>query len=361
MLKDKRYLVLEDGTVYEGYQFGGKADRAGELVFNTSMFGFQEMITDSAYANQIVTFSYPLVGNTGFNSEDSETMKPTIAGIVVREAALLPSNFRTNETLHDYLERHNIPGISGIDTRSIVRKIRDGGTLRAMLSDSYDVDAVIETLKSTDETVHSVRDVSTSSPYISTGVGSRVVLIDLGKQESLVRSLNSAGCEVTVVPHDTPTDDILRMKPDGVIISSGPGSPEDIPSIVDNVRTIAEQVPVFGVGLGHQAIALAFGAKIEALPFGHRGANIPVRNIERKTVEITSQNHGFAVSRESLEQTDLVITHEAINDDSVEGIRHKSLPIMSVQYYPGAIDGPDDSSYILEEFINRMNKENNHA
>lgn len=361
MLKDKRYLILEDGTVYEGYSFGGDTEAAGELVFNTSMYGFQEMITDSAYANQIVTFSYPLVGNTGFNNEDSETMRPAISGIVVREAAQLPSNFRTNETLHDYLERHNIPGISGIDTRSIVKKNRDGGTLKAMMTDTLDVDATVEKLKVENGVVRSVRDVSTSNPYISTGVGNRVVLIDLGKQESLVRSLNRAGCEVTVVPYDTSSEDILRMKPDGVIVSNGPGSPEDIQSVVKAVRHIADHVPTFGVGLGHQVIALAFGGAIERLPFGHRGSNIPVRNIENGKVEITSQNHGYTVNRESLDDTDLVVTHEAINDLSVEGCRHKTLPVMSVQYYAGAIDGPDDSSYILERFLNRMNEENGHV
>lgn len=361
MLKDKRYLVIEDGTVYEGYAFGGTVEVQGELVFNTSMFGFQEMITDASYANQIVTFSYPLVGNTGFNSEDSETMKPAIAGIVVREAAQMPSNFRTSETLNDYLARHNIPGISGIDTRSIVRKIRDGGTLKAMMTDTLDVDATVAKLKGATDVSRSVRDVSTGSPYISTGIGSRVALIDLGKQESLVRSLNSAGCEVTVVPYDMSTEDILRMKPDGVIVSNGPGSPEDIPEVVESVRAIAEQVPTFGVGLGHQVIALAFGATVESLPFGHRGSNIPVRNIETGKVEITSQNHGYVLNRDSIENTDLVVTHEAINDLSVEGVRHNTLPVMSVQYYPGAIDGPDDSSYVLEDFINRMNKENRHV
>lgn len=358
MLKDKRYLILEDGTVYEGYQFGGSAGNSGELVFNTSMFGFQEMITDSAYANQIVTFSYPLVGNTGFNTEDSETMRPSIAGIVVREAAQLPSNFRTSETLHDYLERHDIPGISGIDTRSIVRKIRDGGTLKAMITDELDVDSVVKQLKKADKTDFYVKETSTRSAYISTGVGHRVVLIDLGKQESLVRSLNTAGCEVMVMPYDTSAEDILRTKPDGVVVSNGPGSPRDIEDVVSVVHELIGHVPIFGVGLGHQVIAVACGAEITKLPFGHRGSNIPVRNIETGKVDITTQNHGYVVDRDSLSSTDLIVTHEAINDSTVEGLKHKDLPVMSVQYYTGAIDGPDDSSYITEAFLNLMDEEN---
>lgn len=358
MLKDKRYLILEDGTVYEGYQFGGNAGQSGELVFNTSMFGFQEMITDSAYADQIVTFSYPLVGNTGFNTEDSETMRPSIAGIVVREAAQLPSNFRTSETLHDYLERHDIPGISGIDTRSIVRKIRDGGTLKAKITDSPDVEAVLLELKNNHSEHTFVKDTSTRSSYISTGVGHRVVMIDLGKQESLVRSLNTAGCEVMVMPYNTSSEDILRTNPDGIVVSNGPGAPDDIQQVVDTVRELFSERPMFGVGLGHQVIAAAAGATISKLPFGHRGSNIPVREIETGRVDITTQNHGFVVDRESLSATELIVTHEAINDLTVEGCRHKSLPIMSVQYYPGAIDGPADSSYITEEFLNLMRKEN---
>lgn len=361
MLKEKRYLILEDGTVYEGYPFGSKVVKSGELVFNTSMFGFQEIITDASYAGQIVTFSFPLVGNTGFNNEDSETMNPSIAGIVVREEALTPSNFRTNETLHDYLERHNIAGISGIDTRSIVRKIRDGGTQRAIITDDSNIDEALKSLNDTGETRDKVQSTSTKNAYISTGVGHRVVLLDLGKQESVVRSLNSAGCEVTVVPFHTSSEEILRMKPDGVLISNGPGSSEDIPEVVETVKELLPHVKMFGVGLGHQAIAQACGATISKLPFGHRGSNIPVKDLQTHKVEITSQNHGYVVDMDSVSDTALKVTHVSLNDNTVEGLEHSEYPVFSVQFYPGAIDGPDDSSYVLKKFISLMDEEDNNA
>ncbi|WP_411844016.1 glutamine-hydrolyzing carbamoyl-phosphate synthase small subunit [Salinicoccus sp. HZC-1] len=363
MLTEKRYLVLEDGTVYEGYKFGGDRTAEGELVFNTAMTGAQEIITDLSYTDQIITFSYPLIGNTGVNTEDNETLLPSARGVVVREACNEPSNFRAAESLDSFLKRHDIPGISGVDTRSITRKIRDKGVLKAVMTDDENHDELIELLQTASFRTDQVKRVSTKSPYISTGPGHRVVLIDYGKKENIVRSLNALDCDVTVVPHNTTAEEILRMRPDGVMLSNGPGNPEDVEAGIRTVKNLIGKVPLFGICLGHQLIGLACGAKTFKMKFGHRGSNQPVINLATGKVEITAQNHGFAIDGETLNSTGLEITHTALNDKTVEGIRHIKHPVFSVQYHPEASAGPHDSEYLFGEFVNMMEieKEANNA
>ncbi|WP_020008714.1 glutamine-hydrolyzing carbamoyl-phosphate synthase small subunit [Salinicoccus albus] len=354
MLTEKRYLVLEDGTVYEGYRFGSDRTGEGELVFNTSMTGYQEVITDPSYTDQIITFSYPLVGNAGINTEDNETLLPTVRGIVLREAENEPSNFRSTETLDSFLNRHGIPGISGVDTRSITRRIRDKGVMKASLADAENHDEIIELLQNSPFRTDQVKRVSTKSPYISTGPGHRVVLIDYGKKENIVRSLNNKGCDVTVVPFDTSAADILRMQPAGVMLSNGPGDPEDVEGAVETIRALIGRVPVFGVCMGHQLIGLAYGASSYKMKFGHRGSNVPVKNLATGRIEITSQNHGYSIDPVSLEGTGFEVTHTALNDGTVEGMRHKEHPVFSVQYHPEASAGPHDSEYLFSQFIQMM-------
>ncbi|SOC37967.1 carbamoyl-phosphate synthase small subunit [Salinicoccus kekensis] len=357
MLNDIRYLVLEDGTVHEGYKLGADAESFGEIVFNTSMTGVQEIITDNSYTNQIITFSYPLVGSAGFNFEDSESLLPTAGGVVVREASEHPSNFRCDENLDQFLKRHGIPGISGVDTRSITKKIRTGGVMKAMITDSSDHDSTVSKIKDSTDATDQVASVSTRTPYISTGRGPRVALLDFGKKENIVRSLNHRGCDVTVLPHDTPAAQILDMKPHGVMLSNGPGNPEDVQVAIETVKGLIGKVPIFGICLGHQLIALAGGARSYKMKFGHRGANHPVKNLLTGKVEITTQNHGYAIDGNSLENTDFEVTHTALNDGSVEGLRHKSAPVFSVQYHPEAAAGPHETSYLYDQFIGLMTTE----
>ncbi len=357
MLKDIRYLVLEDGTVYEGYKLGAEGESSGEIVFNTSMTGIQEIITDNSYTDQIVTFSYPLVGSAGFNTEDSESLLPSAKGVVVREAIEHPSNFRSNENLDSFLKRHDIIGISGVDTRSITRRIRSTGVMKAMITDSSDHESTAGALKALELPHDQVERVSTSTPYISTGRGCRVALIDFGKKENIVRSLNQRGCDVTVMPHDSTSEQIMQLKPDGVMLSNGPGNPEDVAVAIETVKNLIGKVPIFGICLGHQLIALAGGAASYKMKFGHRGGNQPVKNLSTNKVEITSQNHGYAIEEESLKNTDYEVTHIALNDGSIEGIKHKTEPVFSVQYHPEAAAGPHDSSYLFDQFIDLMTTE----
>lgn len=354
MLNDKRYLVLEDGTVYEGYRLGAEAECPGEVVFNTSMTGVQEIISDNSYTDQIITFSYPLIGSSGFNTEDSESLLPTASGVVVREAVEYPSNFRSAWNLDAYLKKHGIVGISGVDTRSIVKKIRRDGVMKGQITDSSDHEKTAEALKSYEFSTDQVKRVSTNTPYISTGRGHRVALIDFGKKENIVRSLNQRGCDVTVLPHDSTAETIMQMKPDGVMLSNGPGNPKNVTEAIDMLKDLIGQVPIFGICLGHQLIALAGGADTYKMKFGHRGANQSVKNLGTDKVEITSQNHGYTVDAESLKNTDFEVTHIAINDGTVEGIKHGTAPVFSVQYHPEASAGPHESSYLYDQFINLM-------
>ncbi|MCQ9279052.1 carbamoyl phosphate synthase small subunit [Staphylococcus borealis] len=352
---ERRYLVLEDGTYYEGYQLGFNDLSVGEIVFNTAMTGYQETISDPSYTGQIITFTYPLIGNYGINRDDFEALTPTLNGVVVKEASTHPSNFRNQKTLHDVLVQYKIPGISGVDTRSITRKIRQHGVLKAGFTDNReDIDTLISTLQDTTLPRNEVETVSTKTPYVSTGSDLSVVLLDFGKKQNIVRELNLRGCNVTVVPYDTSAEEILAMSPDGVMLSNGPGDPDVVEVALDMINGILGKIPFFGICLGHQLFALSQGATSFKMKFGHRGANHPVKDLRTGKVDITSQNHGYAIDKASLAHTDLEVTHIALNDGTVEGLRHKTLPAFSVQYHPEARPGPSDSNYLFDEFMTMM-------
>lgn len=351
-MQSRRYLVLEDGTVYKGYALGSDELTMGEIVFNTGMTGYQETMSDPSYTGQIITFTYPLIGNYGFNRDDFESLRPSLNGVVVREACHYPSNFRATKTLHETLDFYNIPGISGVDTRSLTKKIRTHGVLKAgFTDDENEIKSLAEQLKSQTLRTDEVQQVSSIKPYISTGDGYKIVLIDYGKKENIVRELNRRGCDVTVVPFDTSVEEIFNLSPDGVMVSNGPGDPTSVEETIPNIAAIIGKVPFFGICLGHQLFALSQGATSFKMKFGHRGANHPVKNLETGKVDLTSQNHGYAIDEQSIQNTELEVTHIALNDQSIEGLKHKKHPAFSVQYHPEASPGPHDSNYLFDEFI----------
>ncbi|MHC4850333.1 MAG: glutamine-hydrolyzing carbamoyl-phosphate synthase small subunit [Planctomycetota bacterium] len=361
-------LVLSDGTVFTGTAFGATAEIVGEVVFNTAMTGYQEVLTDPSYAGQIVVMTYPHIGNYGVTEEDVESRRPWVAGFVVRECARRPSNHRSEGDLGGYLKGHGIPGIEGIDTRALVRRVRMHGAMPAVLSSLDLDDASLIAKASTAPGMAGqdlVRDVSCDDPYgWDTGEPRefattpsraepvyRVAAIDCGIKHNILRLLFDAGFEVKVFPAQANADEILAWDPDGVFLSNGPGDPEPVTYVADTVRNLLPQrIPTFGICLGNQILALACGAKTYKLKFGHRGGNQPVKDLETGKVEITSQNHGFAVESESLESAGLVLTHVNLNDGTVEGFRHKELPAFAVQFHPEAAPGPHDSRYLFARF-----------
>ena len=354
----KRLLILEDGSVYEGTAFGADHFQVGELVFNTGMSGYQEVLSDLSYCGQIVMMTYPMIGNYGINHDDFESLDPAVFGFVVRECCEQPSNFRSDYTLDEFLKMKNIPGIQGVDTRAITRKLRTSGTMRAIMADEgVDVEEIVKILKNTELMHDQVARVSTRNPFPIPNRGRRVVLMDFGAKLGIIRELSKRNCDLTVVPYDTDAQSILDLKPDGVMLSNGPGDPKDVPEAVATIRELMGKVPLFGICLGHQLISLAPGANTVKLKFGHRGCNHPVINLASGKVEMTSQNHGYAVELDSLEGTDLVMTHQALNDKSVEGVRHTKYPVFSVQYHPEASPGPEDSNYLFDQFMELMEKE----
>lgn len=354
----KRLLILEDGSVYEGEGFGSSRYQMGELVFNTGMSGYQEVLSDLSYCGQIVMMTYPMIGNYGINCDDFESLDPAVFGFVVRECCAAPSNFRSDYTLDEFLKQKDIPGISGVDTRAITRKLRNSGTMRAIMADEgADVEAIVAMLCSSELMHDQVARVSTKNAFPIPNRSKRVVLIDFGAKNGIIRELSRRNCDLTVVPYDTSAKEILAMKPDGVMLSNGPGDPKDVPVAIETIRELMGQVVIFGICLGHQLISLASGANTVKLKFGHRGCNHPVMNLANGKVEMTSQNHGYAVEEASLKDTDLVMTHQALNDKSVEGVRHSKYPIFSVQYHPEASPGPEDSNYLFDQFMELMEKE----
>lgn len=319
------------------------------------MTGYQETISDPSYTGQIITFTYPLIGNYGINRDDFESLVPSLSGVVVKEASTHPSNFRKQKTFNDVLVQYDIPGISGVDTRSITRKIREHGVLKAGFTDHPEaIPELIEELQHFELSRDEVPMVSTKSPYVSTGSDLSVVLVDFGKKQNIVRELNARGCNVTVVPYNTSADTIISMSPDGVMLSNGPGDPEDVPEAVEMIKGILGKIPFFGICLGHQLFALSQGATAFKMKFGHRGANHPVKDLATGKIALTSQNHGYAIDEASVAQTDLEVTHLALNDGTVEGLKHKTLPAFSVQYHPEACPGPTDSNYLFDQFITMM-------
>ena len=352
-----KQLVLEDGSVYKGYGIGADIEMAGEVVFNTAMTGYQETLSDPSYNGQIITFTYPLIGNYGINRDDYETINPSIKGIVTREICRKPSNFRKEFTLDEVLKDLNIPGISGIDTRSLTKKIREHGTIKGIITEiEKDAQKVAESLRKNNLPTNQIEQVSTKKAFLSSGLGKRVVLIDLGMKSGIMRELNLRGCDIIVMPHDASAKEILRQKPDGIMLSNGPGDPVDVPETISTIKDLIGKVPIFGICMGHQLISLACGAKTYKLKFGHRGANQPVKNLITGKVDITAQNHGYAVDIDSLKDTDLELTHIAVNDGTCEGVRHKKYSVFSVQYHPEASPGPHDPNYLFDQFIENMRK-----
>ncbi len=358
----ERLLILEDGSVYRGQAFGSDELRTGELVFNTSMTGYQEILTDNSYCGQIVMMTYPLIGNYGINRDDYESIEPAVFGFVVRDLCEAPSNWRSQETLDSFLKSHSIPGIYGVDTRAITRKLRNSGTMRAMLAKpDTDIEQAVAQLQNTPWLHDQVARVSSGKIFPIPNRGHKVVLMDFGAKLGIVRELSRRGCDLIVVPWDTDAQTILSYHPDGVMLSNGPGDPEDVPQAIETIRQLMGKTVIFGICLGHQLISLASGAKTYKLKFGHRGGNHPVVDLETGRVDITSQNHGFAVDIDSLADTDLELTHRALNDGSCEGVRHKNLPVFSVQFHPEASAGPEDTAYLFDKFVAMMDKEGRHA
>ena len=358
----ERLLILEDGSVYRGQGFGSDELKTGELVFNTSMTGYQEILTDNSYCGQIVMMTYPLIGNYGINRDDYESIEPAVFGFVTRDLCQSPNNWRSQETLDDFLKAHNIPGIYDVDTRAITRKLRNKGTMRAMMANpDTDIEAAVKQLQETDYLHDQVARVSSSKIFPIPNRGHKVVLMDFGAKLGIVRELSRRGCDLIVVPWDTDAQTILSYHPDGVMLSNGPGDPEDVPQAIETIRQLMGKTVIFGICLGHQLISLACGAKTYKLKFGHRGANHPVVDLETGKVDITSQNHGCAVDIDSLADTKLELTHKALNDGSCEGVRHKELPVFSVQFHPEASAGPEDTAYLFDKFVAMMDKEGRHA
>jgi carbamoyl-phosphate synthase small subunit len=365
-MPDVAKLALEDGTVYTGRAFGARGERFGEVVFNTSMTGYQEVLTDPSYKGQIVTMTYPLIGNYGVNDEDVESGRPQVEGFVVRELSRTPSNFRSHGTLDAYLAAHNVLGLEGIDTRALVRRLRVRGAMTGVLS-TADLDdaSLVHKARTAPGIVGRdlVKEVMPERPFawhegftspFVTYLPERppehhVVALDYGMKWNILRCLTQVGCRVTVLPGGATADDVLAHNPDGVFLSNGPGDPEPLAYAQQTIRGLIGKKPVFGICLGHQLLGLALGAKTFKLKFGHRGANQPVLNYQTNRVEITTQNHGFAVRLDDL-PADLEPTHVNLNDQTLEGMRHRRLPVFSVQYHPEASAGPHDSSYLFEEF-----------
>jgi carbamoyl-phosphate synthase small subunit len=379
-------LALADGRYYHGLSFGAEGEAVGEVVFNTSMTGYQEILTDPSYEGQLVAMTYPQIGNVGVNTEDVESRHPSMKGFIVKEYTFQPSNWRSNEPLHEYMKRHEIVGVEGIDTRSLVRHLRDHGSQEAIISTvEADANALVAKAKASPGLVglDLVRNVTCGTPYdwnegiwdleegykkrvvTTKGKGKKtgsfrapaffVVAYDYGIKFNILRNLAESGCQVRVVPAAMPAEDVLAMNPDGIFLSNGPGDPDAVPYAKENVRKLIGKKPIFGICLGHQIMGLALGGKTYKLKFGHHGGNQPVMDLTTRKVEITAQNHGFAVDADSLKGA-AEVTHLNLNDNTVEGLAHRELPIFSVQYHPESSPGPHDANYLFKRFVQMMKK-----
>lgn len=352
----KAFLILEDGTVFQGTSIGSPREVISEIVFNTSMTGYLEVLTDPSYAGQAVVMTYPLIGNYGICREDMESRQAWPDGYIVRELSRIPSNFRSGDTIDHFLKEQDIPGISGIDTRALTKILREKGTMNGMITTNgdYDLEEVKEKIRQ-----YTVKGVvlktSVKKPYVLPGDGKKVALLDCGAKDNIARNLNKRGCEVTVYPADTPAEEILKTNPDGIMLSNGPGDPAENVGIIEEVRKLYESsVPIFAICLGHQLMALATGAKTYKLKYGHRGGNHPVKDLETGRVYITSQNHGYAVDEESLDPSVAVPAFVNVNDKTNEGLKYVGKNIFTVQYHPEACPGPLDSGYLFDRFMRMM-------
>ena len=373
----KALIALEDGTIFEGESFTGRGEAVGEMVFNTSMSGYQEILTDPSYTGQIVTMTYPLIGNYGVNSEDMESVAVHPKAFLVKEYNAVPSNFRSEETLAHFLSRYGVLGVEGFDTRALVRHIRTVGALKAIVStEDLDRESLVIRAKAWDGLlgVDMVQQVTCDQPYgwadnrpvpgtsfstAQAGMSNplKVVALDCGIKFNQLRIMTEKGCQVQVVPASTDAETILAMAPDGVFLSNGPGDPAGVQGVVATVQALLGKVPVFGICLGHQILGLAYGGSTYKLKFGHRGGNQPVKDLTTGHVEITSQNHGFTVDLDSLDQEAVELTHINLNDGSLEGMRHRRFPAFSVQYHPEHAPGPHDSLYLFDRFVEMMRSE----
>lgn len=374
------WLALEDGTVYEGESFGATGEKVGEVVFNTSMIGYQEVLTDPSYKGQIVTMTYPLIGNYGVNPGDLESLHPHVEGFVVREYQRNPSNWRSTDSLDRFLADHDVVGISGIDTRALTRRLRVDGVMRGVIrSGAADPKALVEQARAVPKMVGMdlVREVTTDRPYrweedrrihVDPPGGDpekiwddfdepgtfRVVVMDYGVKHNILRNLARRGCRVLVLPADYTAEQVLRLNPDGIMLSNGPGDPGAVHYAIEELKVLIGQKPIFGICIGHQLLGMALGGERFKLKFGHRGANQPVKQCESGRVEITAQNHGFAIDASTLDESEVELTHINLNDQTLEGLRHRRYPVFSVQYHPEASPGPHDADYLFDRFIASM-------
>ncbi len=393
----KAILALEDGTVFEGESFGSTGERYGEVVFNTGMTGYQEVLTDPSYKGQIVTMTYPLIGNYGCNDEDFESFKPHVEGFIVREYSSYWSNWRGTRSLGDFLSSFGIVGIQGVDTRALTRRLRTRGVMKGVIStDDLDVKSLVAKARASagligldlvkdvtceeayhwegeGKTIHNGQEKTRdeelqlefdfSHPHVVSHIGSpfQVVAMDCGIKYNILRKLQSHGCDVVVVPAKTSAEEIMALQPEGIFLSNGPGDPEGVPYVVDTIRGLIGKKPIFGICLGHQILGLAFGGKSYKLKFGHRGVNHPVKNLITGKVEITTQNHGFCIDFDSIGDKRVKLTHINLNDNTLEGMEHEEYPIFSVQHHPEASPGPHDANYLFGKFINIMRVAREHS
>ncbi len=356
----KAKLILESGEELNGLTFGADTDTLGEVVFNTSMTGYQEILTDPSYCGQMVTMTYPMIGNYGINRDDFESLRPACKALIVREYCLVPSNFRSQHTLHEYLCKMGIPGLAEIDTRRLTKIIRSQGTCKALIlrDDSPHKQELLAQLHKPlpqDE----VAQVSTKTAFTLPGQGARIVLIDFGYKKGIVKELLARGCHITVVPFNVTSQEIHDLSPDGLVLSNGPGNPEVLTRSIATIQEVQKTYPLMGICMGHQVFALANGAKTSKMKFGHRGANHPVKDLSSGKVFLSSQNHGYQVLAESLEQTSLDVAYVNVNDDTVEGLRHQDYPAFSVQFHPEASPGPEDTAFLFDQFLQQLRT--NHA
>ena len=353
----KGKLILEDGSVYMGELLQDNTKIVGEVVFTTTMTGYQESLTDPSFCGQILTMTYPLIGNYGIAQKFMQSRRSFVRGFVIGELCDAPNNWQSEETLAAFLEENKIPCLYNVDTRAVTRHIRSAGAMKGVIVPADTEESEIDALQKEDLPRDVVEIVTTPEIYTLETEQSNaphIVAMDFGVKRSILQNINRIGAKVTVVPAHTSADEVLSLNPNGIFLSNGPGDPADVPEIVEEIRKLAGKRPIFGICLGHQLLALAFGAKTYKMKFGHRGGNQPVKNLKMGKVHISAQNHGYAVDPASLEKTPLIVTHLNVNDNTIEGLRHTSLPIFSVQYHPEAAPGPDDNMYLFDEFWNLM-------